>query len=264
MRAPAWLLLLWPLVTAGCATSAAYHPQNDCIAGSSGACMDWGAALVKRGEDERAELAYRQGCEYGNVQSCLLQGQLMTKRGELDAAEIPLRKAYLEELPEGYEALADLYQARGDAHSQQIAEGLRFEAPAIDKPFAEFISRYQVDARGKGGTEILLNVQPMLFLSRRLTLGAQLVTWSGELNGFVGYQYFASPWAVPYARAMIGKVFGEPPGQELNYGGEIGLKLCLGPLGHLEFAAGSSRASPLHLSMGLGINAIVLLLAAAR
>ncbi|MFY0567525.1 hypothetical protein ACN28E_27385 [Archangium lansingense] len=268
MRLPVWLAVLLPLVTAACATtSVAYHPQKDCEAGSSSACVDWGDQLAGRGEELQAEAAYGQACQGGIVTSCITQGQLLIQRGELDAAELPLRKAYLEEFPEGHEALADLYQARGTPPDLEIARGLRFEAPAIDKPATEFVSQLRMDSQGNLGTAIAFNVQPMLFLSRRLHLGfhAAFGTGATELNGFVGYQHFESTWAVPYARVMLGGLPGAPPGMGLNYGGELGLKLCLGPIGHLEFAVGSSRASPLHASVGLGINGLfLLLLAAAR
>jgi len=255
-----WLVVLLPLVTAACATSAAYHPQKDCAAGSSGACVDWGDELVARGDKPQAETAYGQACEGGISTSCITQGRLLIERGELEAAEPPLRKAYVQEFPEAYEALAELYQARGTPSDLRIADGLRFEAPAIDKPAVEYVSHFRVDSRGGVGTAVTLNVQPMLFLSRRLDVGFHGAFGFGsgttELNGFIGYQHFASTWLVPYGRVMVGSLVG----QGLNYGGDVGLKLCLGPIGHLEFAVGSSRGSPLHASVGLGINAIFLLL----
>ncbi|HYO54180.1 hypothetical protein [Archangium sp.] len=264
MRTPAWLAALLSLVTVACATSAAYHPQKDCAAGSAGACADWGHELADRGEKQQAEAAYGQACEGGLVMSCITQGQLLMERGELDAAEHPLRKAYLEEFPEAHEALADLYQARGSPGDLEIAEGLRFEAPAIDKPAVEFVYHFRMDSRGSPGTALTFNIQPMAFLSRRLDLGFHAAFGAGlvELNGFIGYQHFASTWAVPYVRVMLGGLPGAPPGLGFNYGGELGLKLCLGSIGHLEFAVGSSRASPLHASVGLGLNALFLLLAA--
>ena len=259
MRPLAWLVVSMPLLlSTACATSAAYHPQKDCAAGSPDACADWGDTLMRQGDPLQAESAYGQACDYGIATSCIRQGQLLTRRGELEAAEPPLRRAYVEEFPEAHEALADLFQARGDPRSLEIARGLRFEAPAIDKPAVEVISRYHMDARGAPGTDLLLNVQPMAFLSRRLALGFQAsFSTRSSLNGFLGYQHFASPWAVPYARVMVGSALGEG----LNYGGELGLKLCLGPIGHLEFAAGSSRVAPLYVSAGFGLNAVFLLLA---
>ncbi|AKJ03831.1 hypothetical protein ATI61_11680 [Archangium gephyra] len=267
MRSPVWLAALLPLVTAACATtSVAYHPQKDCEAGSPGACVDWADQLAGRGELLQAEAAYGQGCQGGVVTSCITQGQLLTRRGELEAAELPLRKAYLEEMPEAHEALAELYQARGTPEDVRIASGLRFEAPAIDKPATEFVYHFRMDSRGLPGAALTFNIQPMAFLSRRLDMGFHAAFGAGptELNGFIGYQHFASTWAVPYARALLGGVPGAPPGQGLNFGGELGLKLCLGPLGHLDFAVGSSRFSPLHASVGLGFNGLFLLLLAAR
>ncbi|QRN92817.1 hypothetical protein JRI60_26775 [Archangium violaceum] len=261
-----WLVALLPLVTAACATSAAYHPQKDCAAGSPGACVDWGDELVQRGAKQEAETAYGQACEGGISTSCITQGRLMMERGELEGAEHPLRKAYLEEFPEAYEALADLYQARGGPQELEIAGDLRFDAPAIDKPAVEAVYHYRVGYPGSLGGALTLNVQPMAFLSRRLDIGfhAAFGTGPAELNGFIGYQHFTSTWVVPYARVMLGGIPGAPSGQGLNYGGELGLKLCAGPIGHLELAVGSSRASPLHVSVGLGLNAIFLLLLAAH
>jgi hypothetical protein len=258
------LVALLPLVSVACATSAAYHPQKDCAAGSLGACVDWGDALVRQGEKQRAEAAYGQACEGGVSTSCITQGQLLMERGELEAAEHPLRKAYVQEFPEAYEALADLYQVRGGARDLEIAKGLRFEAPAIDKPAVEYISAFRMGHLGNPGTSMMLNVQPMAFLSRRLSLGLHGAFGSGmsELNGVIGYQHFASTWLVPYARLMLGGLPGAPASQAFNYGGELGLKLCLGPIGHLELAVGSSRGTPLYASVGLGMNAIFLLLAA--
>lgn len=267
MRLPVWLAALLPLVTGACATtSVAYHPQKDCEAGSAGACADWAEQLADRGDTLGAEAAHGRACEGGLVMSCITQGQLLTRRGELEAAEFPLRKAYLEELPEAHEALADLYQARGTPEDQEIARGLRFEALAIDKPATEFVYHYRMDSRGLPGAAFTFNVQPMAFLSRRLHLGFHAAFGAGpaELNGFVGYQHFASTWVVPYARVLLGGVPAAPPGLGLNYGGELGLKLCLGPIGHLDFAVGSSRFSPLHASVGVGLNGLFLLFLAAR
>ncbi|HZH18162.1 MAG TPA: hypothetical protein VE057_27665 [Archangium sp.] len=264
MRLSIWLAALLPLVTAACATpSVAYHPRKDCEAGSAGACVDWGDELAGRGDQLGAEAAYGQACQGGFVMSCITQGQFLMRRGELEAAELPLRKAYLEEMPEAHEALADLYQARGTPPDVKIAEGLRFEAPAIDKPATEFVYHFRMDSRGIPGAALTFNVQPMAFLSRRLSLGFHAAfTPVTELNGFIGYQHFASTWAVPYARVLLGGLPSAPPGVGLNYGGEVGLKLCLGPIGHLDFAVGSSRFSPLHASVGLGFNGLFLLLAA--
>ena len=87
---------------------------------------------------------------------------------------------------------------------------------------------------------------------------------TSELNGFVGYQHFLSTWLVTYARVMLGAALSAAPGQGPNVGGELGAKLCLGPIGHLNLAAGSSRASPAYLSMGFGLDGIIVLIAAAH
>lgn len=111
---------------------------------------------------------------------------------------------------------------------------------------------------------LALNVQPMFAWSRRLSFGVQaaLGPGPGELNGFVGYQHFATPWLVPYANVQAG--WGSQPYAHgfLNVGAEAGLKLAFGPLGHLNVAVGSSRGSPLHVSVGLGLNYLLVLVAA--
>lgn len=257
-------MALLPLTLAACATmSAAYHPEKDCEAGSPGACSDWGNALLAQGDTPRAEAAHGKACEAGLLESCITQGRLLMQQGNLEAAELPLRRAYVEEVPDSYEALAEFHEARQGPGDRQVAESLRWDATALDKPFAEIVVAYRASAPGALGTAVTVNVQPMLLLSRRLSLGGHAVVGGGpsELNGFIGYQHFLTSMAVTYARLMVGSLADGPPEGRLNLGGEMGLKLCLGPIGHLDFALGTSSGSPLHVSVGVGFNAIFLLLA---
>jgi tetratricopeptide (TPR) repeat protein len=259
----ALLVVLLPLTLAACATlSAAYHPQKDCEAGSPAACSDWGNRLLAQGDLPGAEAAHGKACEEGLLDSCIAQGRLLMQLGNLEAAEHPLRKAYVEEIPDSYEALAEFHEARQAPGDKQVAESLRWDATALDKPFAELVVAYRASSPGALGTAMTVNVQPMVFFSRRLSLGLHAVTGAGpaELNGFIGYQHFLTSVAVTYARLLVGSV-SDSPGGRLNLGGEMGLKLCWGPIGHLDFAVGSSAGSPLHVSVGVGFNAIFLLLA---
>ncbi len=260
----ALLVVLPPLALAACATtSAAYHPEKDCEAGSSWACSDWGNRLLAQGDTPGAEAAHGKACEAGVMESCIAQGRLLMQLGNLEAAELPLRKAYVEEVPDSHEALAEFHEARQAPGDRHVAESLRWDAAAIDKPFAEMVVAYRLSASGALGTVVTANVQPMVFFSRRLSLGLHAATGAGpvELNGFIGYQHFLTSFAVTYARLLVGSV-ADSPESRLNLGGELGLKLCWGPIGHLDFALGSSAGSPLHVSVGVGFNAIFLLLAA--
>ena len=130
-------------------------------------------------------------------------------------------------------------------------------------PFLEVVIGYRAGFPEGVGTEVALNFQPMLLLSRRLSLGLHGVTSSGaeELNGFVSYQHHVSTWVVPYARVLLGSATDARRAGRFNFGGEAGLKLCVGPLGHVYASAGSSRASPFHVTVGFGFNALLLLLA---
>jgi hypothetical protein len=259
------LVALLPLTLAACATtSAAYHPEKDCEAGSSGACSDWGNMLLAQGDTPRAEAAYGKACEAGLMESCIAQGRLLMQQGNLEAAELPLRKAYVEEELGSYEALAEFHEARQGPGDGQVAESLRWDEPALDKPFAEVVIAYRAGYPEVLGTAVTLNLQPMFLLSRRLSLGGHFVTSGSapELNGFIGYQHFLSDTVVTYARLLVGSLADGPSEGRLNLGGEMGLKLCWGPIGHLDFALGSSVGSPLHVSVGVGFNAIFLLFVA--
>ena len=258
------LVALLPLSLAACVTtSAAYHPRKDCEAGDPGACSDWGNRLLAQGDTPGAEAAQGKACEAGLLESCIAQGRLLMQLGNLEGAEHPLRKAYVEEVPDSYEALAEFHEARQAPGDRRVAESLRWDATALDKPFAELVVAYRASYPGALGTAMTLNVQPMMFLSRRLSLGLHVATGAGpaELNGFIGYQHFLTSVAVTYARLLVGNVADGSPEGRLNLGGEMGLKLCWGPIGHLDVALGSSAGSPLHLSVGVGFNAIFLLLA---
>ena len=250
-----------------CATTGPVSPVTACERGVASACGQWGDELLRQGEREGADRAYGVACEQGDLSYCLAQGRLRMEGGDLTGAEPPLVKAYEADWEQGAEALADLREARGGAGDLEAAARLRREAPALDKPAFEFVFAYRVDVSNGVGPDIALNIQPMGLFERRLSFGAQTAfthSGAGELNGFVGYQHFLSSWLVTYARFMMGAALRAAPGQGPNVGAEVGAKLCLGSIGHLNLAAGSSRVNPGYVSMGFGLDGILVLIIAAH
>ena len=259
------MAVLAPLGCVACATTGALSPMSACEQGVASACGRWGDELLQRGERAAADKAFGRACEAGDLPSCLAQGRLRMAAGDLNGAEPPLTTMYEAADEEGTLALADLREARGGVGDLEAAARLRREAPALDKPDFEFVFAYRVDASNGLGSDISLNIQPLGLFARRLTFGANAAfspSGASELNGFVGYQHFLAPWLAPYARLMLGSALDAIPDQGPNVGAEMGAKLCLGSLGHLNLAAGSSRASPGYVSLGVGLNGILVLLAA--
>ncbi|WP_246357955.1 hypothetical protein [Pyxidicoccus fallax] len=255
-----------PLLVA-CATTGPVSPASACYAGKAYACGQWGDELLQQGERDAADLAHERACEEGVTSSCLTLGRLRMEKGDLDGAEPPLVKVYEASWEEGAVALAELRETRGGVGDRDIAERLRREAPALDKPSFDFVFAYRADVSNGPGTEITLNIQPMALYERRLTFGANTsfsLSGAVELNGFAGYQHFFSSWLVTYARVMMGAALSAVPGQGPNVGAELGAKLCLGSIGHLNLAAGSTRASPGYVSVGLGLDGLLVLIAAAH
>ncbi|WP_426751512.1 hypothetical protein [Myxococcus sp. Y35] len=262
MRRLAVLALMAPLFVA-CATTQALPKSTSCEKGRLWACNEWGEELLQDGDRSTAEAAFARACDGGSEQGCLALGRLRIADGNLAGAEAPLVKVYETDSEEGALALADLYDARGgEAHAQAAAK-LRWEAPAIDKPPFDVAMQYRIGA-WRPTADIALNIQPMAFLDRRLTLGSNLAYTSlgiSEFNGFVGYQHFATSWLVPYGRMMMGSAtrYSRDPG--FNVGAEVGARLCMSFVGHVNVAAGMSRASGGYMSVGVGLNGLFVLLA---
>ncbi|MFP2930497.1 hypothetical protein ACLESO_35925 [Pyxidicoccus sp. 3LG] len=260
-----WLMVvLGPLLVA-CATTQPVSMGTACAEGEPWACNTWGDELLQQGQMENAEAAFRRACEDGIVSACRVQARLRVEAGDLMGAEPPLLRAYEANDEEGTLALADLRETRGGAGALADAARLRREAPALDKPAFEFVTSYRVDVSNGGGIDLTLNIQPLALLERRVTFGANAAfasSGASELNGFVGYQHFFSSWLLSYARVMLGAALDTAPGQGPNVGAEVGAKLCLGSIGHLNAAVGSSRASPGYVSMGIGLDGILVLIAA--
>jgi hypothetical protein len=247
---------LLPLLTVACATTSSGRMDSECQRGDTSACSAWGSQLLEQGERQQAENAFARSCEGGVLGDCVSQGKLMLERGELSGAEPPLRKAYEAEDPEAAWALVQLHQARGSPEDIQTAEQLRWEAPAIDKPGREVIVWLRSTPGAGTSYALAYQFQPMPFWARRMTLGLHTTgnsQRSDELNASIGYQHYLTPELVPYSTLLLGGTFQK---RRFNVGGELGVKLCLGPIGHLNAAVGSSVASPFHFSVGLGINSL--------
>jgi hypothetical protein len=256
-----------PLLLTACVTTSG-DLRTDCERGSTYACSEWGGQLLAQGEKQQAENAFARSCEGGSLEDCTTQGQLMMERGELDGAEAPLLKGHDFESEQATLALADLYLARGQPGDSERARQMRWEAPAIDKPAREFIFWYRPSPTGGETTYALAySFQPMLFWARRMTLGLHFAgndRGGNELNAAIGYQHFLTPEVVPYGTLLVGAAFQQ---NAFNVGAEAGVKWCLGPFGHLNVGAGVSVGSPLHASIGIGINSLpieLLLLLAGR
>jgi len=263
-RIAVWLL---PLVSVACATTSTGRMDLDCEQGQTYACSAWGEQLLAQGEKQQAENAFARSCEGGIVSDCLSQGKLMMERGELNGAEPPLRKAHEAEDVEATWALVELHQARDNPRDAEEAALLRWEAPAIDKPDREFMFWIRPSPTQETAYAMAYYFQPMEFYARRMALGLH-TTWNSqgadELNVALGYQHFLTPELVPYGTLLVGGTFQQ---RGFNLGGEAGVKFCLGPIGHLNLGVGSSVASPLHASIGIGINSLpidILLLVAAH
>lgn len=240
-----------------CATTRPVSPAAGCEQGEPWSCDEWGGQLREQGERKGADAAYGRACEQGVLSSCLSQGRLRMEDGDLAGAEPPLRQVYEANDEAGALALADLHEARGDART---AAHLRWEAPALDKPGFEFLFASRMDLRGRLAPEISLNIQPLALLERRLSFGVHTAfsprVGLMELNGFIAYQHFESSWLVPYGKLLAGS------GQGLNLGGEVGTKLCLGSIGHLNLAVGASSTSGGYMSLGLGLDGLLVIIAA--
>jgi hypothetical protein len=255
------------LLATACVTTSG-DLRTDCERGSTYACSEWGGQLLAQGEKQQAENAFTRACDGGAIDDCTTQGQLMMERGELSGAETPLLKGHDSESEQATLALADLYLARGQPGDSERAREMLWEAPAIDKPDREFIFWYRPSPTGGETTYALAySFQPMLFWARRMTLGLHFAgndRGGNELNAAIGYQHFLTPEIVPYGTLLVGGAFQQ---RSFNVGAEAGVKWCLGPFGHLNVGGGLSVGSPLHASIGIGINSLpieLLLLLAGR
>lgn len=254
---PSWLLAVLCGGLVACATTPPLSPADGCEHGSAWACDEWAGQLRGQGERQGADAAYGRACGEGIIHSCLEQGRMRLEDGDLAGAEPPLLRAYEANVEDGALALADLNESRGDL---ETAARLRREAPALDKPATEFVFAYRMDLRGRLAPELSLNIQPLALFERRMSFGANMAFSSRqslvEVNGFVAYQHFESSWLVPYGKLLVGG------GSGLNLGGEVGTKLCFAGIGHLNVAAGASRASGGYVSLGMGLDGLIVLIAA--
>jgi hypothetical protein len=250
-------VLLVPLLAAGCVTERIIErpaPHCDPVTGAN--CPLPARPLTDR---ERAELAFEDECGRNRVDSCVELGKLLTEDGNLDRAQIPLRKAYREDNGEAALALAQVYELRGDA---MTAERMRWEALAIDKANSETTVWFRPgNPQGAQGLAFTVNLQPMAFFARRLNVGFEMAFAPvsplnvSEIDFFAGYQHFFSEHVVGYGQAILGDMPQVTNGA-LNYGADIGLKLVIENIGGINIGFGATRASPIHLQIGITFNSI--------
>ena len=253
------------LFTVLAALSTTAHAKGTCTEDDRWGCLHAGDVALKRGDRATALDDFSAACRANLLDGCLSEGRLRVSLGDLDGAEPPLRRVQAEDRADGYEAMADLYDARAN---HAAAEQLRWDGLAIEQPDAEFIGSYRLESVGTTAsaneTFVLdLRIHPMAFDSRRVTCGLELVMAPAFEEAFatVGLQHFVTPWLVLYGDALVG---GRRYGFPLDAGVQGGIELVLGPIGHLDIGLGSTFASPLHFSFGLGLDWLIALEAAMR
>ncbi|WP_342381555.1 hypothetical protein NVS55_18190 [Myxococcus stipitatus] len=258
------LLVVVLLGVSACATTSqadAYTGPGSCEQGAELPCAEWGEKLLREGDRPRAIEAYGKSCESGNLSSCMTEGRLRKEAGDYSGAEKPLRKVYETDDARAAEALAEVYEARGGVGDREAAKDMRHAAPALNKPATEVMYAFRATTQHGARGELSFNLQPMAFLDRRLGFGANVVLGGGrsaEFNGTFAYQHYVSDWLVPYGKLMLGKMQ-DGDYHAMNVGGEVGGKLCLEDIGHLNMALGVSRGSGGYFSIGIGINGIIAL-----
>jgi hypothetical protein len=246
-----------PLLLAACATTPfSGNLGADCDQGNGQACSQWGQQMLQQGEKQQAENAFARSCEKGYASDCTTQGQLMLERGELAGAEAPLLKGFDDDNVQAAQALSSLYQSRGEPGDEERARKAAWDALAIDKPPREFIVWWRPSPTGEFSYALAYTFQPMLFWSRRMSLGFHFVgndRGASEFNGAVSYQHYLTPEIVPYGTLLIGGAF---QNRSANVGAETGVKVCLGAIAHANLGVGMSVGSPFHASVGIGINSL--------
>ncbi|MBJ6763762.1 hypothetical protein JGU66_23570 [Myxococcaceae bacterium JPH2] len=227
--------------------------QAECDAGRVSSCQSLGGQRMGEGKPEDAADAFAKACNQGDVASCITAGRIRMDHGDLDGAEPPLRQGFDADNEEATLALADLHAARGDAAE---AERLRWAALAVEKSLVEAVLGARLGLGGETGMMFDIHVQPMSFLARRINLGLSMSAMThrkSELNSYVGYQHFLTSWAAPYARMFLGAGWHNNT-PELNVGGEVGMKLILGEIGHLGVAFGTTSVGGSYFGIQLGLD----------
>jgi len=206
----------------GCAATphAAPPPPPPCTPGTPELC-EWQASQAhSEGRLEDARYGYRTACDAGWLHSCLALGRMLLSEDDLVGAEPPLRRAHDTGSPEGYLALAELYERRAGPADLPYARSLRQDALSVGHSVSEVAMSGRVGQRS-GGMAIAVLVQPMAFQSRRLYVGAQVALGpAAELNGVLGYQVFPASWWMPYAQVVVGAASRtDAPVRPFNFGG---------------------------------------------
>jgi hypothetical protein len=241
------------------------HAADTCAEGDGWACLQDARAAQKRGEETAALAGFSAACRADLLDGCLEEGRWLLARGDLDHAEPPLRRVQASDRADAYEALADLYQSRGDP---AVAEQLRWDGLAIEQPAAEFVGSYRYGQTGLNRTwdesfVIDLRIHPMAFDARRRVIGLEGVLGHGygAMYGTMGLQHFVTDWLILYGDALVGL---RTEGYPLDGGLRAGVELAVGFVGHLDVGVTSTAQSPFSVSVGVGLDWLIALEAAAE
>lgn len=236
-------------------------PSLGCEGGDASACAELANAKLQAKDAAAAEDAWLRACSLGHLGSCATLGKRRLERNDFDGAEPLLQKAGDAGDADAARALLSLHERRDRPGDADSAAELRAAAAALEKPDVEGVFLWRFGPAGSSSAGFALNIQPMAFWNRRINAGFYLAGGSTpfELDGFLGAQSFVNEYVAGYVRVLVGTIPDASPNQGLNYGAELGAKLCLGEVGHVEASIGSSRASPMHVSLGLGLNGLILL-----
>lgn len=259
------LLSPWLCMGLACATMPppAVSVPPSCEQGALLPCAEWGAQLLREGDRPRAKEAFGRACDTGDLNSCRTLGRLRMEDGDLTGAEPPLLKVYETGTPAAATELAELREKRNVGDDARSAAALRREALSALSPPTELMYTMRINLADGIGHELSFNIQPMIFRQRTVSIGVNAIlnpeSMNSELNGFVTYQHYMKPWFIPYGKLMTGSMFDANGSDGVNVGGEVGAKLALDSVGHLNFAAGVSRGSPGYFSVGIGLDGILAL-----
>jgi hypothetical protein len=230
-----------------------------CALGSNSACYLEGDLGLKRGDLDAAREGFGHVCDKGYDDACVLLGRGLLAHGQLDLADPPLERARSDGFSEAWPALVELSERRGD---RARAEHLRWEGVAVDQPPVVIGGGLRLNSRGGAGGVVTAVAQPFDLEARRIRIGALLAFGAAptEVDASFGYQYFVNEFVIPYADFLVGVMPHQDGLPTLpNAGGELGLKLSLPPIGDLNLAIGSSRASPFHATFAIDLHWIIAL-----
>jgi hypothetical protein len=221
---------------------------------------------MQRGQLAEAADAYGAGCHQGNTESCLREGRVRMQLGDLLGAQAPLEQAKQEHSEEAYSSLAELHTQLATPEDLAYAERLTAQGKAAVNSASEFDFLFRFGSGVGSVWGVRWGLQPMAFMDRRFNGGAEIFfNYQGlvtDLNARAAYQLFVTSSFVAYVEGQVGWGPTLAPGHGLNVGTEIGAKLGVPSVVNLNFAVGSSRTSPAHVTLGIGADWEVVLIGA--